>query len=326
MTSLALNLITLSVFGCVLLLLLAFDVWRKQRQRRQQQARRLQRILADVDPAREDTPIDSILRDEITTPLRNVPVLGRWLAQWWGQLAFIGWKKNLSRRALLLSLPCLLLGMAVGLRTAAPLILGVLFSIIAFVAVGTFLFRSTLQKHLKALRESLPEAIDAITRSCRAGVPVANTFAIVAEHMTGPLAEEFRTVDHWLKLGIPLRQVIQTSAQRVPMAEYRFFVVILIINQEAGGRLGETLERLSATLRDRRELQLKVMSKTSEARASAKIVATLFPGCLTYQYLKSPEDFTFLFSDPVGTSVLIYALCSVSVGLLITHFMVKRIR
>lgn len=325
MTPLSLNILTLLVFCSVLLLFLAFDVWRKQRLRRQRQEQRLRQILADVAPPREEGASDSILRDEIKTPLKRVPVLGRWLARLWGQLTFIGWKKNLGRRTLILALPCLVLGMIMGLRTAMPLMLGGLFAVALFVGIGAFLFRSTLQKHLKALRESLPEAIDAITRSCRAGVPVANTFAIVAEHMTGPLATEFRTIDHWLKLGISLRQVIQTSAQRVPMAEYRFFVVILIINQEAGGRLGETLERLSATLRDRRELQLKVQSKTSEARASAKIVAALFPGCLAYLYLKSPDDFTFLFSDPVGTTVLIYALCSVTVGLLITHFMVKRI-
>ncbi|MBJ7222683.1 MULTISPECIES: type II secretion system F family protein [unclassified Brenneria] len=325
MTPLLLNLITLLVFCCVLLALLAFHGWQQARQRRARSEQRWRQILAEAAPQTEQPVSDSILRDEIKTPLMRVPVLGRWLAGIWAQLAFIGWKKNLRQRALLLALPALMLGMMMGQKTLLPLTLGLMFSLLLFAAIGTLLFRATLQKHLKALRESLPEAIDAITRSCRAGVPVANTFAIVAEHLTGPLSAEFKTIDHWLKLGIPLRQVIQTSAGRVPMAEYRFFVVILIINQEAGGRLGETLERLSATLRDRRELQLKVQSKTSEARASAKIVAALFPCCLAYLYMKSPDDFSFLFSDPVGTTVLIYALCSVALGMLVTHFMVKRI-
>ncbi|EHD23069.1 MULTISPECIES: type II secretion system F family protein [Brenneria] len=325
MTDLRLNLITLLVFCCVLLLCFACYAWQKARQRRARREQRWQRILAEVEPRPAQPLSGSILRDEIKTPLMNVPLLGRWLAGIWSQLAFIGWKKNLRQRALILAALCLTLGMILGQRTLLPLTLGLVFALLLFIAIGTLLFRSALQKHLKALRESLPEAIDAITRSCRAGVPVANTFAIVAEHLTGPLANEFKTIDHWLKLGIPLRQVIQTSAGRVPMAEYRFFVVILIINQEAGGRLGETLERLSATLRARRELQLKVQSKTSEARASAKIVAALFPCCLAYLYMRSPDDFSFLFSDPVGTTVLIYALCSVTLGMLVTHFMVKRI-
>nr|WP_113866572.1 type II secretion system F family protein [Brenneria salicis]NMN92707.1 tight adherence protein B [Brenneria salicis ATCC 15712 = DSM 30166]RBP62455.1 tight adherence protein B [Brenneria salicis ATCC 15712 = DSM 30166]RLM30616.1 pilus assembly protein [Brenneria salicis ATCC 15712 = DSM 30166] len=325
MTALHLNLITLWVFCGVLLLCFAVYRWQKARQRLAQREQRWRQVLAQVEPPPTQPVSDSILRDEIKTPLKNVPLLGRWLAGVWSQLAFIGWKKNLRQRMLILAALSLTLGMVMGQRTLLPLTLGLVFSALLFIAIGAVLFRSALQKHLKALRESLPEAIDAITRSCRAGVPVANTFAMVAEHLTGPLANEFNTIDHWLKLGIPLRQVIQASALRVPMAEYRFFVVILIINQEAGGRLGETLERLSATLRARRELQLKVQSKTSEARASAKIVAALFPCCLAYLYLRSPADFNFLFSDPVGTTVLIYALCSVALGMLVTHFMVRRI-
>ncbi|QZN96600.1 type II secretion system F family protein [Symbiopectobacterium purcellii] len=325
MSDARLNLITLLIFCCVFALVLTIAAWQKARRQRQQREQRWQQVLKEVSPAAAEITSDSILRDEVTTPFMRVPLLGRALAILWAQLAFIGWKKNLVQRALSLGAVSLVIGMIMGQRTLLPLTMGWVFSLLLFVSTAVLLFRSTLQKHLKALRESLPEAIDAITRSCRAGVPVANTFAIVAEHLSGPLANEFKTIDHWLKLGIPLRQVIQTSATRVPMAEYRFFVVILIINQEAGGRLGETLERLSATLRDRRELQLKVQSKTSEARASAKIVAALFPCCLAYLYIKSPEDFSFLFSDPVGTSVLIYALCSVSLGMLVTHLMVKRV-
>ncbi len=321
-----LNLLTLLVFLAVLLVLLAVRHWHHQRQVQRRQQARLQQILAAVTPATSAPASESILKTTALTPLTRVPVLGPACAVLWGQLAFIGWQKTLRQRVLILAVISLIAGLMIGRRTPLPLMLGGVFALLLFGFIATVLFRSTLQKHLKALRESLPDAIDAITRSCRAGVPVANTFAIVAEHLTGPLASEFRTIDHWLKLGIPLRQVIQTSASRVPMSEYRFFVVILIISQEAGGRLGETLERLAATLRERRELALKVQSKTSEARASAKIVAALFPCCLGYMYLKSPADFMFLFADPVGTTVLLYALCSVSLGMLITHLMVKRIR
>jgi tight adherence protein B len=102
--------------------------------------------------------------------------------------------------------------------------------------------------------------------------------------------------------------------------------VILIISQESGGRLGDTLERLATTLRARAELGMKVQAKTSEARASAKIVALLVPGVLLYMYLNAPEDFRFMFNDPAGLKVMTYVAISVGLGLLITHLMVKRIR
>lgn len=324
MNAYKLNLITGLVFLSVLLVLLAVVWWRRERDREAQQQRRLAEILGDSAQAAGDEEI-SILRSQAQTPLATVPVLGPLIAALWRQLAFLGWQETLRKRLLILSAMGLLVGMTLGQRTPMPLSFGLLFSLLLTLATAVLLFRSSLQKHLHQLREGLPDAIDAITRSVRAGVPVANTFGQVATHLTGPLATEFRTIDHWLKLGIPLRQVIQTSAGRVPMAEYRFFAVILIINQEAGGRLGETLDRLATTLRQRRELAMKVQSKTSEARASAKIVAALFPCCLGYMYLKSPEDITFLFSDPVGSTILIYALCSITLGMLITHLMVKRI-
>lgn len=325
MTLNLINILTVLVFLSVLFLCLTLSYVRNQRQLRLLREQRLKQILQDSDlDAEQDTPL-SILKDAKTSPFSAWPLVGQRLTIVWEQLAFIGWRETLRLRLVILGAISLALGMSVGQRTPLPLTIGLLLAILFAIIIGTILFRQALNKHLRLLRESLPDAIDAIVRAARAGVPVANTFAMVAEHLTGPLAHEFRTIDHWLKLGIPFRQVIQASAERVPMAEFRFFVVILIINQEAGGRLGDTLERLATTLRERRELALKVLSKTSESRASAKIVAALFPCCLAYMYFKSPEDFTFLFSDPVGTSVLLYAVCSVSLGMLVTFMMVKRI-
>ncbi|MGE0973138.1 type II secretion system F family protein (plasmid) [Klebsiella sp. WOUb02] len=319
------NILTFLVFVSVLLLCLSVRYWYRQRQLRQQREHRLKQIMDESIAGLPAQSVESILKDTASTPLRTVPCLGPRLAVMLEQLAFVGWRKTVRQRLMILTAISLTVGIAIGQRTPMPFALGMLVTLLLVVVVGGLLFRSALQKHLRLLRESLPDAIDAIVRATRAGVPVPNTFALVAEHLSGPLANEFRAIDHWLKLGIPLRQVIQTSAERVPMAEYRFFVVILIINQESGGRLGDTLERLSATLRDRRELALKVLSKTSESRASAKIVAALFPCCLAYMYFKSPDDFAFLFSDPVGTTVLIYAMCSVGLGILVTFMMVRRI-
>lgn len=110
------------------------------------------------------------------------------------------------------------------------------------------------------------------------GVPAQTAFGLAAQNLRGALSEELRTIDRWLRLGVPLKQVLQESAHRVPLPEYRFFAVIVIISQESGGRLADTLERLAATLRERAELALKVQAKTSEARASIKIVACLVPG------------------------------------------------
>lgn len=320
-----LDLITLLAFLCVLLAFYGFLGLNKRRNLAALAAKRLQ----SLNPGRGDiaaTEIESILRDITSPPLAQVPLLGP-VAKWvWLSLALVGWRSSLPVRLALTAMGGTLLGIMVGGKTPMPFLASVVLSVTFSLLLFYGLLRHALSKHHKELLHSLPEAIDAINRTCRAGVPVSNAFILIADNLKGTLAMEFRLIDHWLRLGVPLRRVMQDSARRVPLPEYRFFAVILIINQESGGRLGETLDRLAHTLRERQELQMKIMAKTSEARASAKIVAALVPGMMLYMYFNAPGDFRFLFSDPTGTKVLVYIVASVSLGLGIIQAMVRRVR
>jgi tight adherence protein B len=331
---LILNLFTLLVF---LLVLTGFYTARalSRRQRRSEvAAARLQKLREQVmqEAGTDLSRLSSTTADSILLPTQDDlfpawPWLGAQLGRLRQNLTMLGWTTHLRRRLLLTGGAAFFAALMLGRMTppSVAVLVTLLAMLVLFVVIFAVMLQSALSKHLALLGRSLPEAIDAITRICRAGVPLHSAFAIAADHLQGPLVEELRQVDHWLKLGVPIRQVMQDSARRVPVDEYRFFAVILIISQESGGRLGDTLERLSATLRARAELQMKVMSKTSEARASTKIVALLVPGVLLYMYLNAPEDFRFMLSDPAGVKVMVYAAISVGLGLLITHLMVRRI-
>ncbi|MCK9799340.1 type II secretion system F family protein [Pseudomonas sp. MAFF 302030] len=328
-----LDLFTLLVFALVLLVFFIARSLNGRRRREQDTALRMSQLKTllenrDTTSAKPSGALgdaQDVLRQLENPPLGTLPLVGPAFARLWLNLRVLGWHKTLRMRLTLLVMASLMIAVLLGRDTPMPLLFGSLFGLLAFFGIGNLLYRSALAKHLKELKLSLPQAIDAITRTARAGVPISNAFTLVAENIPGPLAVEFALIDNWLRLGVPLRQVMQDSTLRVPLNEYRFFAVILIINQEAGGRLGETLDRLSATLRERHELQLKIQAKTSEARASAKIVGALVPLSLGYMYLNSPKDFHFLLNDPTGNSVLFYAFGSVTLGLLITHLMVRRV-
>ncbi|WCN11205.1 type II secretion system F family protein [Marinomonas mediterranea] len=255
----------------------------------------------------------------------DLPIIGGWINRIWLDFSLLGWQEKWRSRATLLATPCLLLGFTLGKSSQFPIGASVLLSLGFFFALIVLLYRNAMGKHLKEFKQNLPQAIDSIVRVVKAGVPATNAFGLIANNLPGPLAKELALIDKWLSLGLSLRQAMQDSAIRVPLNEYRFFAVILVINQEAGGRLSDTLERLSETLRERQELALKIRAKTSEVRASAVIVAMLAPLSLAYMYFNSPKDFQFLLSDPTGNSVLIYAFGSVLTGLAITHFMIKRV-
>jgi tight adherence protein B len=321
-----LDLFTLLVFLCVLVGVYAVRSLSGKRQRALAQAERLAALKISLTRGSMDlSGEDGLLRDIDAPAFTRWPLIGSALTRLWTDLATLGWRANLGSRVGMLLLASVTFGVLLGRETPLPWLYGSALTVLAFCVSGLLLYRQAMNKYLQQLKLDLPQAIDAITRAARAGVPVSNAFSMVAQNLTGPLATEFVQIDNWLRLGVPLRQVMQESANRVPLNEYRFFAVILIINMEAGGRLGETLDRLSATLRERQELYLKIQAKTSEARASAKIVGALVPCALGYMYFNSPKDFRFLLNDPTGNSVLFYAFGSVALGLLITHLMVRRI-
>lgn len=320
-----LDLLTLLVFVGVILLVLTIRSLRGKKQLDKAVVARFEALKESLGGKQVADEAAGILRDIDQAPGQKLPLIGEALARIWINLGLVGWQQNLRVRLIVLGLISLFIGGALGRQTPLPLTMTLILALAAFAGLFYVFYKHALGKHLKELQASLPEAIDAITRAARAGVPVSNAFAMVAKNIPGSLAREFGVIDNWLKLGMPLKQAISDSARRVPLPEYRFFAVIVIINQEAGGRLGETLDRLASTLRERAELALKVQSKTSEARASAKIVASLVPLALAYMYFNSPRDFHFLLNDPTGNKVLIYAFGSVVTGLIITHRMVRRV-
>lgn len=321
-----LDLFTVLIFLAVLLGFYALRAFSRRQRQAEQAEQRLAQLRMEMSLQHADLQQDaSILQEEMSFRPASWPLIGQTMARVHANLDVLGWRKNLRLRIVVTALLALVAGAMIGLRSPAPMLVGVVMAVVVFVLIAFIAYRRAMAKYLDALRTSLPEAIDAITRTCRAGVPLHSAFAIAAEHLRSPLSAELLQIDRWLRLGVPLRRAMIDSASRVPIAEYRFFAVILIINQETGGRLGETMDRLSATLRARAELKMKVMSKTSEARASAKIVASLVPAVMAYMYVNAPDDFRFLMTDPAGIKVLTYAVCSVVLGLLITHLMVRRV-
>jgi hypothetical protein len=86
--------------------------------------------------------------------------------------------------------------------------------------------------------------------------------------------------------------------------------VALSIQRDTGGNLAETLANLSALLRARQQLRLKIRAFTSEARATMMIMAGLpflVGGIL---FLISPKYIGPLFTTPTGQMVAAAAACS----------------
>lgn len=176
------------------------------------------------------------------------------------------------------------------------------------IGVGVFVpnwqVKKWIGKRQAAFGDSLPEALDMIVRGVKSGLPVAETIVVVSEEMEGVLADEFKRVAEDARIGMTLEASLWAAAVRLDVAEFKFFVVVLTVQRETGGNLAETLENLSELVRSRRQMKLKVIALSSEARASQYILGGLPFGIAGLLLLIAPDYILTLVRVDAGHTIL----------------------
>ncbi len=182
------------------------------------------------------------------------------------------------------------------------------------IGLATLALRTAKARYRAAFTADLPEALDVFARGLRAGRPVSESLAIVVNTAKGPVKHEFSRCRDEISMGTSLPDSLARLEGRVPTAEVSFFSVATSLQAETGGNLIETMEGLAGQLRERRKLRKKARALSSEARASAFILAAL-PFAVTLAIaLLNGEYLEPLYADPRGRVMALGALISVGLG------------
>ena len=169
-------------------------------------------------------------------------------------------------------------------------------------------------RRLKAFDKVLPEMMDVLSRSLKAGHSVPAAFEIAADQAMEPVRSEFQIMSARVKQGLPLRDALIQLADRVPTPDLRIFATAVLVQRESGGNLPQLLERLTAMIRMRVRMIGEMRARTAQGRLTGIILAftPIFLGLA--MKVSSPGYIDPLFSDSVGRILIIYSLCSYAIG------------
>jgi tight adherence protein B len=123
--------------------------------------------------------------------------------------------------------------------------------------------------------DELPNAVEAIVRGVKSGLPLNDSMRLVAKEAKEPIKSEFQKVIDQQSVGKSIQEAVLVLYDRVPLPEVNFFVVVITVQGQAGGNLSEALGNLARVLRNRKKMKLKVKAMSSEAKASAGIIGSL---------------------------------------------------
>jgi tight adherence protein B len=195
---------------------------------------------------------------------------------------------------------------------------GALAAVLGGVGIGLGFPRMTLSykaaKRKKSFVENFAESVDIIVRGIRSGLPLGECLNIIAREAPDPINIEFRHIIEATRLGLPLPEALERGAERVGVPEFKFFSIVLAIQQETGGNLAETLSNLSGVLRSRKAMKDKVKAMSAEARTTAMIIGSLPFAMGLLLYITSPKYLMVLFSSSGGHISMVAGVISMITG------------
>ncbi len=250
---------------------------------------------------------------------RNSPV-----TSWMGRLAGWGRVDKLERQLMQadIYLPPGLFVLVVALMGAVGFLLGGRFLDgywiwLVTAAMGFFpIFILRWKKRRKTTRfeKQMPEAMELLARSLRAGHTLPATMELVAQEIQPPLGKEFRITYEEQRLGLSVSQALRRMGERVASQDLSYFVTAVLVQNETGGNLAEILEGIGTLIRERMKLKGKVEALTAEGRFSALVLMGLPVLTFLVLFLVSRDYVMLLFTDPLGKKMVGAGLVSAAIG------------
>ncbi len=173
------------------------------------------------------------------------------------------------------------------------------------------------KRRINNFNKQLPEALEMLSRSLRAGHSLGAGFGLIAEEMPDPLAREFGRCFEEQNFGVSLEQSLESMTQRIPNLDLRFFATAVILQRQTGGDLAEILDKIGNLVRARYRLAGQIQALTGEGRLSGIVLLALPPGLFTAMLFLNKEYIMKLFTDPMGQWLLGGAIVMQFLGALV---------
>lgn len=223
----------------------------------------------------------------------------------------------------LLSLVSMLVcvGLAVMMKLAPVAI--ILIAVTGFLGLPRYVLRWKTQRRQKKFLKDFADALEAMVRLLKAGMPVTEAIKMAGQEFEGPMGEEMLLMYESQRVGMSLPEAALMGARRMPIPEMKMFATGMAIQQQTGASLSEVLTNLATVIRARFKLRRKVQALSSEAKASAMIIGAL-PFLVGFgMFFLNPEYAMLLLTHPTGKFWMTASAVWMGIGIFVMKAMIN---
>lgn len=261
--------------------------------------------------------------------LSSVPALNRWLSAIPRAHAIdrvleqAGSHMTVMRFVGLQIFLALLFGVALSFLTPMHILIIIIISLSAGILLPYLYMIRRKKKRLQRFDEQLPDALDYIARSLRAGNPFSAAMKSVSEEMPDPLGTAFGATFDEMNYGLELEDALYNLGDRIGSEEVQYFITAVLIQRTTGGNLADVLNRIASVMRERAKTYREVLIMAAEMQLSARILIALpfiVAGAVS---IFNPGYLATLFDEPLGRIIIGIQIALIIMGYLIIRRMIN---
>ena len=156
---------------------------------------------------------------------------------------------------------------------------------LAMIAVGVmfgytipeFWLGGRVKKRQKAILLQIPDALDLLTISVRAGLGFDGALGKVVEKLKGPLTDEFRRALAEIRVGKARRDALRDIVPRTEVPPLTNFIGAIIQAEQLGVSISKVLQVQSEQLRIERRQRAEEMAAKAPIKMLFPLVGCIFP-------------------------------------------------
>jgi tight adherence protein B len=287
--------------------------------------RRLRDVSFDTGPQDENSE-DSVIKRLTDGPLPGVDKLisktnaGSWLSHLIDQSGVHTTPSGIVLASFVIGMTCgaaawVFVGQQTAMAAACAALVGA--------SAPFFFLVHKRSRRLKRFEEQFPEALDLMSRAIRAGHALQTALGMAGEELPEPVGPEFKKTFDQQNFGLPLRDVLNELAVRVPLLDVRFFVTAVLIQRDTGGNLAEILDNLAHVVRERFKIRRQVRVHTAHGRFTGYVLLALPAALAIALSFINPDHMQLLFRERMGQMMLMGAIVMQTIGFLWIRKVIK---
>lgn len=167
------------------------------------------------------------------------------------------------------------------------------------------------------LNAQLPEALTMISNSLKAGFGLLQALNTASDQLSHPISTELGRTIHEMNIGSGAEEALLALSERSGSYDLDIVVTAILVQRTVGGNLGEILDNVADTMRERIRIRGEIETLTAQQKLTG-IVIGLLPVAVGLLFsVMSPGYIDPLFTTLLGRVMLVVAVVMEVIGIVV---------